>query len=647
MEKGISNLSERLTSSLRRSISHNALKAVNDNAINIADVDASGIGCRADAQKANTKRKPRHTARGRLETGGGGDNKNEDSARLAPRAGRERRPKKLDDLVSSFRQSLQKPFTGNNVPAAAVAVEERKRKKLARVEEKEAGSPKNRKKGFTRAMSSMKMSMRKNLIGELSDYSDSSSSSSEDDISSSDDSSSSSDDSSTGMPTSKKQMQKAVPSMLVYKTDDDVAAAPQKHRRHTTVQIRQIHDNSHVSHHKQEQQQQHAKHRPQQHQVHRPYEAELEACDVPRSDATDRRLVQANADGSSDRRPGSNRHLDQGNTAELHESELTQTNDYLPHGRLDATPEEAIHQHHSKGRRSSEPPSERSSRSKSRSSRSNSSALPKDNSQRSMGSKSRSSRSIYSAEWQESTSNSDHNGSRPSIHKRGSSRSSRRSERGGGTRQENTSESEGGGGGGSHSNLGGGATAAKQWKSKSKRHNNATKSRDSSHQNHRKKEHQSHRHNKLAQLKSSLTSSFSSVTKGKLLSDTAALALEDSRIGGVDQAKVSQHGSSRPRSTRGPSKGRRVASERGDGDRGGATKSSHARRSPTRSGGGSDMRRKKSSSTKDKRPSSSNKKHHSKHKGDSGRGAQHQHQGADEGGAKKKSKRKATATNWV
>jgi len=648
MEKGISNLSIRLTSSLRRSVSHNALKAVNDNATNVADVDAGGIGRSADAQKANIKRKPRHTARGRLERGGGGDNNNEDSAGLAPRAGRKRRPKKLDDLVSSFRQSLQKSFTGDNVAAtAAMAVENSQSKKLARAKEKEAGSPINPKKGLTRAMSSMKMSMRKNFIGELSDDSDSSSSSSEDDSSSSDDdsSSSSSDNSSTGRPKNRKQMQKAVSSMLVYKMGDDVAAASQKHRRHTTMQVRQIHDNSHVSPRKQEQQ--HAKHRLHQHQ----------ACDVPRSDATDRHLLQANADGSSDRRPGSDRRLDQGNTAELHESELTQTNDYLPHGRLDATPEEAIQQHHLKGRRSSERPSHRSARSKSRSSRSNSSDqrqrhnVPKGSSQRSMGSKSQSSRSIYSAQWQESPSNSDHNGSRPSIHKQESSKSSRRSKRGGGTRQENTSESEGGGGGRSHRNHGGGTAAAKQRQSKLKRHNNATdfpgRLHDSSHQNRRKKEHQSHRHKKLAQLKSSLTSSLSSVTKGKSLSDTATLALKDSRIGGVDRAKGSQHGSSRPRSTRGLSQGGRVTSERSYGDRGGPTKSSHERHSPTRSGGDSDNQRKKSLSTKDKRPSPSNKKRHSKHKGDSGRGAQHQHQGADEGGAKKKSKRKAASTTAV
>jgi hypothetical protein len=40
MEKGISNLLVRLTSLLRQSVSHNALKDVNGNATNVADVDA-------------------------------------------------------------------------------------------------------------------------------------------------------------------------------------------------------------------------------------------------------------------------------------------------------------------------------------------------------------------------------------------------------------------------------------------------------------------------------------------------------------------------------------------------------------------------------------------------------------------------------
>jgi len=684
IKRGIRNLSVRLTSSLLRSVSHNALGDVDDNPIDVvADVDAGGMGRGADdAPKAKIKRKPRHTTLGRIERGYGGgdgenqDDKNGDSAGLSPTSRRKRRPKKLDNLVSSFRQSLQVSFTGDNLAAnAGTAAEERKQKKLSRVKGKEAASPINPKKGRTMAMNSMKMSMRKILIGELSDDSDYSSSSSENDSSNSDDddssnsdddssssSSSDSDDSFTGRPKSRNQMQKAVSSMLVYEIDDNVAPPPQKHRRHTTVQIRQIHDNSHVGHHKQEQhhQHQHANHLPQQHQVHRQYEAALEALDVPRNDATDKRLVQANADGSSDRRPGTNRHMDQGNTAELHESELTQTNDYLPHGRLDTTPEEATQQHHPKGRRPSERPSERSARSKSRSSRSNASdqsqrpVLPKGKSQRSMGSRSQSSRSVYSAQWQESPSNSDQNGSRPSTHKQGPSRSSRPSGRGGGTRQENARESEEGEGGRNHHNQGGGTAAAKQRKSKLKRHTNALNSpekrRDGSHQTRRNKEHPSHRRKKLSQLKSSLTSSLSSLTQGKSLSDTAALALKDSRIGGEDhRAKGSQHGSSRPRSTRGPSRGGRVASERGDGDRGGgATRSSsHARHSPTRSGVGSEKQRKKSSSsTKDKqRPLSSNKTKHSKHKGGGGgRGAQQHHPDVDEGDAKKSKKKAASST---
>ena len=45
MEKGNSNFLVRLTSLLRRSVSHNALKAVNGNATNVVDIDAGGIGC--------------------------------------------------------------------------------------------------------------------------------------------------------------------------------------------------------------------------------------------------------------------------------------------------------------------------------------------------------------------------------------------------------------------------------------------------------------------------------------------------------------------------------------------------------------------------------------------------------------------------
>lgn len=493
-----------------------------------------------------------------------------------------------------------------------------------------------RKRGIRKSMNSLGLSMKKVFIGELSSSSSDDSSSSDEEVSSSDDDSSSSSGSSSLRPNNKNSRRKAV--YADYAMRDVAAPPPQSHRRHTASNAHHHQDNIHVGNQKEpmdggaavapkpRRRQNASNVRHNNGHPKQPIDGTVTASSqrhrrhigtnnhqIPNSGLighhkhhqigegnADRGLVQANADqGGSNRRLGVDRRLDKGDTAELFESELTTSNDYLPPGRLDVTREETAKLRPTLSRGSSE--------------RSNLST----------GSKSRSlrSRPTLSRGGSSQKSNLSSRSSR-SLHKQASSRGSSRrsfSERGG-KRQERKAEFEGGKRSAAHQ--------SKQRKPKSKRHNAVTNPQanprgDSPH-DHTKKERLTNPHKKLVRLKNSLTSSFNSLTRGTSLSDIAALALEE------------PNPPSRP-DPHGIRASKHVARQEGGpirhgGGGGRKTKSPHPHASPTRSDKDKE-RRKKSSSNKDKRRTK--KKHHSKRT--------EQHGTADGTATKKKSRRKKPA----